>query len=82
MRTTFNLENSLFISVKKAAAESGRTMTAIVEDALRQALGRRVKREDGKRLRLVTFRGKGLQPGVDLDDSAALTDLMDRRDPA
>ena len=29
---------------------------------------------------LPTFRGRGLQPGVDLDDSASLLDLMDRRD--
>jgi hypothetical protein len=29
---------------------------------------------------LPTFPGLGLQPGVDLDDSASLLDLMDRRD--
>jgi hypothetical protein len=27
---------------------------------------------------LPTFRGEGLQPGVDLDDSASLLDLMER----
>jgi hypothetical protein len=31
---------------------------------------------------LPTFRGRGLQPGVDLDDTASLLDLMDRRDAA
>jgi hypothetical protein len=29
---------------------------------------------------LPVFKGKGLQPGVDLDDSAALLDLMDAAD--
>ena len=29
---------------------------------------------------LPTFPGLGLQPGVDLDDSASLLDLMDNRD--
>lgn len=29
---------------------------------------------------LPTFRGQGLLPGVDLDDSASLLDLMDARD--
>jgi hypothetical protein len=33
-------------------------------------------------VRLTTFRGSGLQPGVDLDDSAALQDLMDGTDAA
>ena len=32
--------------------------------------------------KLPIFRGKGLQPGVDLDDAAALTDLMDAMDAA
>jgi Arc/MetJ-type ribon-helix-helix transcriptional regulator len=35
-----------------------------------------------ERLPLPTFAGRGLQPGVDLDDSAALLELMDREDPA
>lgn len=34
------------------------------------------------RPKLPIFRGKGLQPGVDLDDAAALTDLMDAADEA
>jgi hypothetical protein len=33
--------------------------------------------------RLVTFKGDGLQPGVDLDDNASLLDLMEEdADPA
>jgi hypothetical protein len=32
------------------------------------------------RVPLPTFAGQGLQPGVSLDDSAALRDLMDRED--
>jgi hypothetical protein len=32
------------------------------------------------RVRLPTFRGRGLQPGVDLDDSASLLDLMNEGD--
>lgn len=31
---------------------------------------------------LPTFAGEGLQPGVDLDDTASLLDLMDARDAA
>lgn len=35
---------------------------------------------DGQRVPLPTFRGEGLLPGVDLDDSASLLDLMDGGD--
>lgn len=34
------------------------------------------------RIPLPTFRGGGLQPGVDLDDSASLLELMERGDEA
>lgn len=34
----------------------------------------------GPRIDLPTFTGRGLQPGVDLDDSAALLELMERGD--
>jgi hypothetical protein len=63
--------------VKKAAAESGRTITALIEDALRESLLRR--RQPHKSVRLPIYRPKrpGLQPGVDVNDSAALLDLMD-----
>jgi hypothetical protein len=32
-------------------------------------------------VRLRTFRGQGLRPGVDLDDTASLLDVMDRDPP-
>jgi hypothetical protein len=82
MRTTIRLDDQLLIVLKKFAAEKGTTMTAIIEDALRQAL---VPRSDSKRrsrFRLTTFGGRGLQPGVDLDDTALLIDRMERGDGA
>jgi hypothetical protein len=36
--------------------------------------------EQGSRVPLPTFAGRGLQPGVDLDDTASLFDLMERGD--
>jgi len=77
MRTTIRLDDALFADVKRLAADTGRTVTAVVEDALRDALARRNTRAAPARPELPTFRGQGLQPGVDLDDTAALLDLMD-----
>jgi hypothetical protein len=78
MRTTLNLDDRLLMEAKKLAAESGRTLTAVFEDALRERLARRGHAPSRKPVELRTFRGGGVQPGVDLDDSAALLDLMER----
>ena len=77
MRTTLQLDDDLMRDAKRAAIESGRTLTAVVEDALRQSLA---KRKSGKRrrpVRFTTFGGNGLFLGVDLDDSAGLLDRME-----
>jgi hypothetical protein len=79
MRTTVRLDPALLRAAKRYAAEAGTTLTALVEDGLREILGRR--RDAGKEpppVRLPTFRGDGLRAGVDLDDSAALREVMDR----
>jgi hypothetical protein len=56
---------------------SGRTLTAVLEDALRETLARRRARVRRRTVRLKTVGGDGVRPGVDLDDSAALFDLME-----
>jgi len=38
---TINLPDDLLAELKKRAAESGRTLTALIEDVLREALARR-----------------------------------------
>jgi hypothetical protein len=65
--------------VKKLARETGRTMTQVIEDTLRAAVARRAP-EPPRRVTFPTFRGSGLQPGVDLDSNAALLDLMEKDD--
>jgi hypothetical protein len=77
MRTTVRLDENLLREAKGYAAATGRTLTAVIEDALREALARRHVHPERRRVRLRTFKGTGLQPGVDLDDSAALWDLVD-----
>jgi len=79
MRTTLRIDDQLLADAKKMAAESGRTLTAVVEDALREVLARRKKARRSGPVRLPTFGGGGLQPGVDLSNSAALLDIMEDR---
>ncbi len=81
MRTTIRLDAGLLAEAKKLAAETDQTLTAIIEDALRERLARRKARPRGP-VRLTTFRGDGVVPGVDLDDTAALLDAMEHGDGA
>jgi hypothetical protein len=54
----------------------------VIEDALRDLLSRQESFTERELVKLPTTSGKGLQPGVDLDDSAALLELMeDNNDP-
>jgi hypothetical protein len=80
MRTTIYLPDDLLSEAKKMAAKSHRTLTAIIEDALRETLSRRKKRSRPDPVQLTTFGTSGLQPGVDLDDTSALLDLMEKPD--
>ncbi len=76
MRTTVTLDDVLFRELKAHAAQSGRTMGSVIEDAVRVAFTLReaplTELPD-----LPTYGGTGLLPGVDLSNNAALRDLMD-----
>ncbi len=77
MRTTIYIPDDLLAEAKKVAAESQRTLTAVIEDALRETLARRSRRNRSDFVRLTTYGKSGPKPGVDLDDTAALIDLME-----
>jgi hypothetical protein len=77
MRTTIRIDDQLLKKAKQLAARSGKSLTSIIEDALRESLARQQLAGPLEPVHLVTFKGKGLLPGVDLDDSAALLDLME-----
>ena len=81
MRTTVTLDDALLAEAKELAARTGRSVSVVIEDALRQALAQRSD-DGGTRPDLPAYAGDGLQPGVDLDDTAALLDLIDDRGAA
>lgn len=69
--------------IKKLAASTHSTVTALIEETLREALARR--RRAGRRapMKLTTYGKQGLLPGVDIDDTASLFDVMESsRDPS
>jgi hypothetical protein len=78
-RTTIRLDDQLLKDAKATAAASGRTFTELVETALRETIARPKKGPSRERVTLPTFKG-ALMPGVDLDDSAGLLNLMEQPD--
>ena len=81
MRTTLDIQDELIRDARKLAAETGQTLKAVIEDALRELMARSHS-ANGKKEPIVlpTFGSGGLMPGVDLDNSAALLELMDKGD--
>ena len=77
MRTTIDLPDDLLSEAKQRAAREGRSLSEVVSDAVRSSFSL-TARTDRKPFKLRTFKGSGLQPGVDLDDSAGLLELMER----
>jgi hypothetical protein len=81
MRTTLNISDDLLRQAKSAAAESGTTLTKLVEDAVRESLARRCPTGNRKRVVLpVSKRTGGVRPGVDLYNSASLLAIMESPD--
>ncbi len=80
MRTTIRINDQLLAEVKQLAAQTDQTLTAIIEDALRQMLAQQKQMVERPAEKLITVSGNGPRPGVDLDDSAPLLDLMDNFD--
>jgi len=79
MRTTVNIHDELLRMAKRLALERRETLGKVIEDALRHCLLQSPRASQAKPTRLTTFKGRGLQPGVDLDNTAGLLDAMEDR---
>jgi len=80
MRTTVRLDPALMAKAKEESARTGETLTAMIERGLRLVLARprRSRRNTIFRIPISHATG-GLRPGVNLDDSASLLDIMENR---
>jgi hypothetical protein len=64
MKTTIDIPEPLLDEARKVASREGVTVKALVEQGLRRVLAER-KHKRAFRLRKATFKGNGLQPGVE-----------------
>lgn len=76
MRTTIQIDDHTFAELKKIATETGKTLSAVIQDALRESLCRRQAMERPA-IDLPLFHGTGVRPGVDLSNSASLLNLIE-----
>lgn len=80
-RTTIRLDEDLFAQAKEYASRNRRSLTSIIEDALRAMLAKSstTKRSKGRRIKLPTCGKGGTLPGVpSLDCYGELIDWMEK----
>ena len=79
MRTTVSISDELLVAAKRLAAERGRTLGQVLEDALRRELA--VPTQRGPRPPVGVFQdGTGPRPGIDLTSNRAKHEALDEGD--
>jgi hypothetical protein len=81
MRTTLTIADDLLSEAKERAARTHRTVSEVVEDAMREAFARRSTRPTRRPVDLPTSPG-GPRRGVDLDDNVAVREVAEEDPPA
>jgi hypothetical protein len=77
-RTTVRLPAELLKRAKRKAAAEGRTLTALIEEGLRQVVVEKPKPAEKKRRPLpVSKASGGLMPGVDLAQMSKIYEMED-----
>lgn len=76
MRQAIVIDDALLSAVKARAASEGKTMKAVVDQALREFLAGRTRPVADSSPTPVFRGGRGVRPGVDLTDNPALEDIM------
>jgi hypothetical protein len=77
MKISIKLPEDLVQRAKMAASESDMTLVEFIETALRVSLVERQDGKPGREFRVNASGSGGLLPGVNLDDTSALLDIMD-----
>jgi plasmid stability protein len=76
MRTTIRIDDDLYRAVKERAARSGRTVSAVLEDAVRIGLAP-PEREHASRFVVRPTGMGGLRPGIDLASNATVYERLE-----
>ncbi|MCY3971571.1 MAG: type II toxin-antitoxin system VapB family antitoxin [Acidobacteria bacterium] len=77
MRTTVRLDDELLAEAKRYATRTGRTLTSLIDEGLREVLARGERRAPAKRVELLTGGEGGLRPGIRSDSFSEVLDQLD-----
>jgi hypothetical protein len=80
VRTTLTIDSQVLAEFKRQAAETHRTLSGLIEAALREHLARQRDAASTKPLDFPIVAGHGLAAGTDPASNAALLDLVDEAD--
>jgi hypothetical protein len=77
MRVTITLDDALAADIRRVAETNGKSVSAVISEALRAHLDTRAIPATVQPFRLVTVKGVGPRPGVDLSKLKAIDELED-----
>ncbi|HJW76840.1 MAG TPA: ribbon-helix-helix protein, CopG family [Thermoleophilia bacterium] len=80
MRTTLTIDSQVLAEFKRQAAETHRTLSGLIEAALREHLARQRDVAGAKPLEFPIVAGRGLALGIDPAGNAALLAAVDEAD--
>lgn len=80
MRTTLTIDSQVLAEFKRQAAETHRTLSGLIEAALREHLARHRDVAGTKPFDFPIVRGSGFAPGIDPASNAALVGFVDEAD--
>jgi len=66
MKTTVDIAQELFVRVRKTADAQGVTFKAFLESALWQALRPQPVKKKKRKMKDMSVKGQGVQPGIDV----------------
>ncbi len=76
MRTTLTIDSAVLAEFKRRAAESHRTLSGLIEEALREHLSRARDAQETRPLTFPIVGGQGLAPGVDLSSASGIAPYL------
>ena len=77
MDATIHIDDQLFIRVQQVAQATGQTVDAVISNALTETLTHQQATSSGEIFCFTRDRGMGVMPGVDINNSAELLDIME-----
>lgn len=75
------MDDALMADAKRHASETGRSLTALIQDAVAALIQRERASRSPRVIDFPVFMGDGVQPGIDITSNASIRAEMEREWP-